>query len=87
MMATGFRLRSVRRAPAPERRVAIATARPLADCRTVAFDASASAGLTPLSYLWAFDGTGSIASDSPITRYGWSFGDGTVATGARTQKA
>jgi large repetitive protein len=144
-----------RRAPVPDRPVAIGTARPLADCRTVAFDASASAGVTPLSYLWAFgdgasldqpviarryertgrytarlrvlepgnrpgrgaeikvpvhvrdaptavpgpdtvvapgqmlafDGTGSIASDSPIIRYGWSFGDGTVATGARTQKA
>lgn len=142
-------------APQPARPLAQATGRPLADCRAVAFDASPSRGLTPLSYLWdfgdgvtsnepviahrydapgrysarvevveegvrpgrgaavdvpvhirnapvaapganiviapgqvvTFDGSKSIASDSPITRYRWSFGDGTVAQGALTQKA
>jgi len=144
-----------RRAPDPSRPTVIGTGRPLADCRSVAFDASPSHGLTPLSYLWDFgdgttspepviahrygepgrytariealeegirpgrgaamelpvhvrnapvaapgadivvapgqvlnfDGTKSRASDSPIVRYRWSFGDGTVAEGPITQKA
>lgn len=139
----------------PSRPEAQATATPLGDCRSVAFDASPSRGRIPLSYLWdfgdgttspepviahrfgapgrytsrleilepgdrpgrgdalelpvhvrnapvavpgsdvvaapgqvlTFDGTGSIASDSPIMRYRWTFGDGTVATGPITQKA
>ncbi len=143
------------RAPVPARPTAQAVARPLADCRSVAFDASASIGLTPLSFLWrfgdgatspepvivhrygepghytarvevledgarpgrgaaaqvpvhvrnapvavpggdivvapgqviGFDGTASVASDSPISRYRWNFGDGTQATGAMAQKA
>ena len=29
----------------------------------------------------AFSGAASVASDSPILRYGWTFGDGAVATG------
>lgn len=144
-----------RRAPVPARPRAAGIARPLADCRSVAFDASGSAGLTPLSYFWdfgdgrsaaepviayryagpgrytarlrvledgvrpgrgaeisvpvevrdapvavaggdvvvapgqivAFDGTGSVASDSPIAFYRWSFGDGSVAPGALAQKS
>jgi PKD repeat protein len=144
-----------RRAPDPSRPSAIGSARALADCRSVAFDASGSGGLTPLSYLWEFgdgksadhavmvhrydrpgqytsrlrvlengsrpgrgaeldvsvhvrnapiavpgadivvapgqmvdfDGTGSQASDSPITKYRWTFGDGTIAVGSVTQKA
>jgi len=143
------------RAPIPSRPDIVGTARPLADCRAVAFDASASTGLTPLSFQWdfgdgsisgdpviahrydqpgkytarlriveegdrpgrgaelalrvhvrntpvavpgadtivapgevlEFDGTGSRPSDSPITRYHWTFGDGTLASGARTQKS
>ncbi|MBE1283827.1 MAG: PKD domain-containing protein [Rhodobacteraceae bacterium] len=135
-----------RRAPTPERPTAVGTARPLADCRSVAFDGSRSSGLTPLSAQWdfgdgnssaeaviahrfaqpgrytarlrvleegtrrargdevtvpvhvrnapiamagddivvapgqlvPFDATKSVASDSPITRYQWSFGDGGV---------
>ena len=35
----------------------------------------------------AFDGTGSEPSDSPITRYLWTFGDGTNASGATAEKA
>ncbi|WP_175483123.1 PKD domain-containing protein [Salinihabitans flavidus] len=34
----------------------------------------------------AFDGTGSTPSDSPITLYRWSFGDGTTAEGAQAEK-
>ncbi|MFT7595602.1 MAG: PKD repeat protein [Paracoccaceae bacterium] len=143
------------RAPVPSRPSVIGTVRPLADCRAVAFDASASTGLTPLSFIWdfgdgsissdpvvahrydqpgmytarlriledgdrpgrgaeldlnvhvrnapiavpgadtivapgemlEFDGTGSRPSDSPITRYHWTFGDGTLASGAHAQKA
>ena len=53
-----------RRAPVPARPVASGSARPLADCRSVAFDASASTGRTPLSYLWDFgDGT---TSEAPV---------------------
>ncbi|MEM8730649.1 MAG: PKD domain-containing protein [Pseudomonadota bacterium] len=141
-------------APVPFRPTPVATASPLADCRSVAFDASRSEGSGPLSYLWDFgdgassqepviayrygepgqytarlqietagdrpgrgaavalpvhvrnapmavpgndvivapgqvldfDGTGSVASDSPITRYRWTFGDGTLAEGPTTQK-
>ncbi|WP_165390189.1 PKD domain-containing protein [Thalassococcus sp. S3] len=137
------------KAPDPARPTALATGRPLADCRAVAFDASGSTGRAPLSYLWdfgdgksatipviahrydepgryvaelqvteagtrpgrgqavsvpvhvrsapvsvpgdrivvapgdavIFDGTGSVASDSPITRYLWTFGDGNSAEG------
>jgi len=139
------------RAPVPARPTAVGSARPLADCRSVAFDASASTGGALLSYLWdfgdgnssqdpviayrygapgrytarlevvedgtrpgrgkalelpvhvrnapiavpgpdivvapgqpvGFDGSASQPSDSPITRYRWSFGDGAVAEGAR----
>ncbi len=143
------------RALSPSRPLAQATARPLADCRAVAFDASMTKGRIPLSFRWAFgdggssvepviayrysepgrytarlevlepgirpgrgdalevpvhvrnapiavpgsdttvapgevlqfDGTGSVASDSPITRYRWNFGDGTMADGAIAQKS
>ena len=136
-----------RRAPSPERPSAVGTARPLADCRSVAFDGNLSRGLTPLSLEWdfgdgqisseavvahryaepgrytarlrvleegirpgrgaeltlpvhvrnapmavagadivvapgqpvSFDGAGSEPSDSPITRYRWSFGDGALS--------
>ena len=139
------------RGPEPARPSALATARSLADCRSVAFDGSGSGGGAPLSFLWdfgdgnssdeaviayryeapgrytarlevaqagtrpgrgaalelpvhvrdapiavpgadivvapgtavAFDGSTSQPSDSPITRYRWSFGDGVVAEGAR----
>ena len=142
-------------APDPMRPSAIGTASPLADCRSVAFDASSSQGRTPLSVVWDFgdgmtstdpviahayeapgrytarlqvveegsrpgrgaavdvpvhvrnapvavpgndvivapgevldfDGTGSVASDSPITRYRWTFGDGSLAEGATAQKS
>ena len=138
-----------------ERPVAVAVARPLADCTAVAFDASGSTGAPPLGFAWdfgdgssselavlahryaapgqyeaelrvlepgdrvargatvrvpvhvrpapvavagdpvtaapgeavAFDGAGSIASDSPITRFGWSFGDGATAEGATASHA
>ena len=138
------------RAPSPERPSAIGAARPLADCRAVAFDASSSRGLTPLAFQWdfgdgqsaeeavvahryaepgnytarlrvleegdrrgrgaelelpvhvrnaplavagndivvapgqpvAFDATGSEPSDSPISRYRWSYGDGTTSQNA-----
>lgn len=141
------------RAPEPPRPSAIGTGQPLADCRSVAFDASASTGLTPLSYLWEFgdgnrstepviahryanpgryvarlsllepgnrpgrgdrievpvhvrnapaavpgsdivvapghvvefDGSASQPSDSPITAFRWTFGDGGVAQGPRAQ--
>ncbi|MDK3017193.1 PKD domain-containing protein [Pseudodonghicola flavimaris] len=53
------------RAPQPGRPVIAATARPLADCRSVAFDASGTTGLTPLSYLWQF-GDGSRSTDPVI---------------------
>ena len=137
------------RAVVPARPSVVATGRPLADCRSVAFDASATTGRTPLSYVWdfgdgsrseepviahrygqtgrfaarievteegtrpgrgdaldvpvhvrdapiavpgadivvapgqpvAFDGTKSQPSDSPITRYRWTFGDGGIAEG------
>jgi PKD repeat protein len=139
----------------PARPTAVGAARPLADCRAVAFDGNASTGRAPLGYIWdfgdgsnvdqsviahryaepgryvatlrvledgtrpgrgasvevpvhvrsgpqakpgdaiviapgqsvGFDGTGSEPSDSPISRYKWSFGDGTTASGATTQKA
>lgn len=138
----------------PARPVALGTARPLADCRAVAFDASAATGRMPLSYLWEFgdgqsardkviahryeapgrytarlrvmeqgtrpgrgaaidvpvhvrsgpvaapgapivvapgqivpfDGSASQPSDSPITRYIWSFGDGSGAAGSYAEK-
>lgn len=144
-----------RHAPVPPRPTAIATGRPLADCRSVAFDASRSTGATPLSFEWNFgdgntstepviahryadpgrylarlnllepgnrpgrgdwtqvavhvrnapmavagrdivvapgevldfDGSGSQPSDSPITSYRWTFGDGGTADGARTRHA
>ncbi|WP_406648052.1 PKD domain-containing protein [Aliisedimentitalea scapharcae] len=139
------------RAPEPERPTAVGTARPLADCRSVAFDGNLSRGLTPLGVEWSFgdgqsaqdaviayrysepgrytarlrvleegirpgrgaeidvpvhvrnapvavagadivvapgqavtfEGGGSNPSDSPITRYRWSFGDGTLAQSVR----
>lgn len=52
--------------PATEaaRPVAVAVARPLADCSTVAFDASGSSGTPPLGFAWDFgDGSG---SDLPV---------------------
>lgn len=138
-------------APGGRRPTAIASARPLADCRTVAFDASRSQGTGPLAHGWdfgdgagapgpvalhryaapgrytarldvvedetgpghgdrveiavivrdppvavpggdvvvapgepvVFDGSGSRASDRPITRYLWSFGTGTALEGRR----
>ncbi|WP_143747315.1 PKD domain-containing protein [Marinibacterium profundimaris] len=141
-------------APIPLRPEPMGSASPLADCRSVAFDASRSSGRGPLSYLWDFgdggrsaepviayryakpgrytarlevvepgtrpgrgaaievpvhvrnapvavpgsdivvapgelldfDGTGSIPSDSPITRYRWTFGDGALAEGPQAQK-
>jgi len=137
------------RAPLPARPVAAGSASPLADCRAVAFDASATSGRLPLGYTWlfgdgetssepviahryaapgrytarlevlepgnrpgrgaaidlpvhvrnapiavpgadivvapgepvGFDASASIASDSPITRYLWRFGDGAEARG------
>lgn len=137
----------------PARPVARGAARPLADCQSVAFDASAAQGRVPLSYTWhfgdgqsttnpviahrydtpghytarlevvepgerpgrgsaievpvhvreapiavpgaaivvapgdsvAFDGSASSPSDSPITGYGWSFGDGARAQGVAAQ--
>ena len=144
-------------AGAGERRAptAVASARPLANCTSVAFDASASTGDGPLAYRWrfgdggesdapviahpfaepghyeaelevlgrgdgigrgarvavpvhvraapvavagdpvtaapgepvAFDGAASVPSDSPITRFHWSFGDGAEAEGAATTHA
>ena len=141
-----------KRAPEPARPTAVGTGRPLADCRSVAFDGSGSIGLTPLGFEWEFgdgsrstkpvvahryadpgrytarlrvldpgtrpgrgdeisvpvhirnapvaipgsdivvapgqmvefDGSNSQPSDSPITSYGWSFGDGGRAEGAKT---
>lgn len=137
-------------APPTPRPVAVASARPLANCTSVAFDASGSTGTAPLAFHWrfgdgaesdagviahafakpgqyvatldvlggddaiargarasvpvhvrpapqarggeavtaapgaevAFDGSGSVASDSPITRFHWAFGDGAEAEGA-----
>ncbi len=137
------------RALQPARPFVTGTARPLADCRAVAFDASASRGRIPLGVTWdfgdgttssepviahryaapgrysarleilesgtrpgrggavdvpvhvrnapiavpgakivvapgqpvSFDGTLSQPSDSPITRYKWSFGDGAISEG------
>lgn len=142
-----------RRAPTPARPTAMAIGRPLADCRSVAFDASTSTGASPLGHLWDFgdgqtstepviahrysepgrylarleilepgnrpgrgdaltvpvhvrnapvavpgadiivapgqpvdfDGSGSQASDSPISSYLWNFGDGNKAQGAQAQ--
>jgi large repetitive protein len=139
----------------PARPDAVATARPLADCRAVAFDGSASSGLTTLAYTWAFgdgivsddpviahrytepgrytarlrvleegtrpgrgaeielpvhvrnapvavagadivvapgevlafDGAQSRASDSPITRYHWRFGNGADAAGVKVENS
>ncbi|MCB1362545.1 MAG: PKD domain-containing protein [Rhodobacteraceae bacterium] len=144
-----------RPAPLPGRPDAVASGRPLADCRSVAFDGSATTGRVPLEFLWefgdgntsdepviahrydepglytarlsvlepgnrpgrgdraevevhvrnapvaipgkdavvapgqplAFDGTGSQASDSPISRFRWDFGDGTAEDGARATHA
>ena len=53
------------RAPVPPRPSAVGVSRPLADCRAVAFDASASTGLTPLAYQWVF-GDGSVSTDPVI---------------------
>lgn len=51
-----------RSAPLPTRPVIAALARPLADCRSVGFDASATTGRVPLSFGWQFgDGQGSDA--------------------------
>ena len=140
------------RAVQPGRPTVVGSARPLADCRAVAFDASGTTGRTPLAYSWdfgdgnssadpviahrydspgrytarlevtepgrrpgrgaalelpvhvrnapiavpgadivvapgepvAFDGSASVASDSPIARYRWSFGDGALADGAQS---
>ncbi|MCD9147779.1 PKD domain-containing protein [Pseudophaeobacter flagellatus] len=144
-----------RRAPTPARPSAIATGRPLADCRSVAFDGDPSFGRRPLAYDWDFgdgtksdaaviahrydqeghytarlrvleqgvrpgrgaevkipvhirsapiakagaevvvapgqmldfDASGSQASDSPITRFHWTFGDGSQSNAAQTQKS
>lgn len=138
----------------PERPSAVATAIPLADCASVAFDASSSTGSDLVGYAWdfgdglmsdnaviahsyakpghydvtlrllepghgpargsvttlpvhvrhapvavagvamtvapgdevGFDASRSIASDTPITRYLWSFGDGSVAQGVTASK-
>ena len=144
-----------RPAPRTPRPVAVASARPLANCTSVAFDASASTGDGPFAYRWrfgdgaesaepviahayaapgryeavlevlgrgdqvgrgaratvpvhvrpapvaaagepvtaapgeavAFDGAASSPSDSPLTRFGWSFGDGAEAAGAAASHA
>ena len=47
-----------------QRPVAVASARPLANCTSVAFDASASTGAGPLSFRWRF-GDGA-ESDAPV---------------------
>lgn len=141
------------RALNPLRPTAVGTASPLADCRSVAFDASGSTARIPHGYLWdfgdgnsatepviahryeepgrytarlevvengarpgrgsaievpvhvrnapvakpgddivvapgqqvGFDGAASVASDSPIMRYKWSFGDGATAEGPQAQ--
>lgn len=137
------------RALQPARPTAVGTARPLADCRSVAFGGTSSAGRAPLGFEWdfgdgtrasgktiahryaepghytaflrvlepgnragrgaemqvpvhvrnapvaypgapivvapgasvAFDGSASEPSDAPISRYHWSFGDGSEAKG------
>ena len=144
-----------RPAPRTPRPVAVGAARPLANCTSVAFDASASTGDGPLAYRWrfgdgagsdepviahafasaghyqaeldvlgrggqigrgarvavpvhvraapvaaagdpvtaapgepvAFDGTRSKPSDSPITRFHWTFADGAEAEGATATHA
>ncbi|WP_299611168.1 PKD domain-containing protein [uncultured Tateyamaria sp.] len=144
-----------RRTLDPARPTAIGTARPLANCTSVAFDATASQGRVPLSYFWefgdgnvseapviahayalpgrynavlrvlepggragagsevivpvhvrrapvakpgapivvapdeviSFDGTGSEPSDSPITRYLWTFDDGVQVAGPLAEKS
>ena len=144
-----------RPAPQQPRPTAVASARPLANCTSVAFDASASTGDGPLAYHWrfgdggesdapviahafaepgryeaelevlgrgdhvargtrarvpvhvrpapvasagtpitaapgepvAFDGTGSTPSDSPLTRFHWTFADGTEADGPTASHA
>ena len=48
------------RALVPQRPEARGTVQPLADCRSVSFDASTSAGRIPLAFLWEF-GDGSSA--------------------------
>lgn len=55
------------REPVPARPTAVGSARPLADCRSVAFDASRSTGSALLSYLWDF-GDG-ITSQDPVIAY------------------
>ena len=140
----------------PPRPVAVGAARPLANCTSVAFDASASTGAGPLAFRWrfgdgaesdaaghrprlrrarplrgrarrprrrrprspaapasrvpvhvrpapvadagepvtaapgepvAFDGSGSTPSDSPLTRFHWTFADGAEADGAAATHA
>jgi len=142
-------------APPQPRPIAVASARPLANCTSVAFDASASSGAGPLGYRWrfgdgaeseepviahafaepgryraelevlgpgrhvargarasvpvhvrsapravagepvtaapgeavAFDGGASAPSDSPITGFHWTFGDGAEAEGVTATHA
>ncbi|GHG84394.1 PKD domain-containing protein [Pseudodonghicola xiamenensis] len=57
------------RAPVPARPVAQGTARPLADCRAVAFDASGTTGRAPLSYLWNFGDGESSPEPVIVHRY------------------
>lgn len=139
------------RAQPVDRPMPVATALPLSNCTSVAFDASGSAGAPELAYVWdfgdgqsatdpviahtyvrpgryeavlsirdlrspvprgararlpvhvrpapvavpgdpitvapgdmvAFSGAGSVASDSPIQRYEWTFGDGATASGVK----
>lgn len=53
----------------PARPDPVGAARPLADCRTVAFDGSRSAGRTPLSYIWDFGDGGSTSEPVIAYRY------------------
>lgn len=53
----------------PERPHVEGTARPLADCRTVAFDGSRSLGRTPLEYEWDFGDGGSTSEPVIAYRY------------------
>jgi hypothetical protein len=56
--------------PPQQRPVAVASARPLANCTSVAFDASASTGAGPLSYRWRF-GDGA-ESDAPVIAHAFA---------------